>query len=473
MRGDSDHGLARFREAVARKKSGGYFDNNSRIVISRAPGRLDLMGGIADYSGSRVLQFPIEEACFAAAQLAGDRRVLITSLLSGGSAAAFQFEASLDDLGPDGKFATAAKARAYFASDPPHRWASYVLGGLIILAETEKPNFNSGLRLLISSGVPLGKGVSSSAALEVSSMKAVAGLFDLDLDCRQLAILCQRVENEVVGAPCGVMDQMTSACGIENSLIELVCQPAELRGTIVLPDEIDIWGIDSGIRHSVAGADYGTVRTAAFMGHRMLAGLTGVEITRVGEGRVAVAKDPFGGYLANIDPDEFEKNFAQQLPSSITGAEFLQRYEGVIDPHSSIIAEREYPVRAATAHPIHENARVTRFAQLLRTQLDDVSLTELGALMYASHDSYSECGLGSDGTDSLIGLVRTASPSSGLFGAKITGGGSGGTVAVLTRKGGRKEIERIAAEYRTNSGRTPYVFSGSSPGAFQFGIRNY
>jgi L-arabinokinase len=76
--------------------------------------------------------------------------------------------------------------------------------------------------------VPEGKGVSSSAALEVATMSAVAAAFDIEIGPREIALLCQRVENLVVGAPCGVMDQMTSACGEANQLLSLVCQPAEL-----------------------------------------------------------------------------------------------------------------------------------------------------------------------------------------------------------------------------------------------------
>jgi len=92
-------------------------------------------------------------------------------------------------------------------------------------------------------------------------------------------LLCQKVENLIAGAPCGVMDQMTSACGEANQLLELLCQPADLKGTIRLPEELQIWGIDSGIRHSVGGSDYRTVRTAAFMGYRMIASFEGLATT--------------------------------------------------------------------------------------------------------------------------------------------------------------------------------------------------
>ena len=85
--------------------------------------------------------------------------------------------------------------------------------------------------------------------------------------------------------------------------------------------------------------------------------------------------------------------------------------------------------------------------------------------------SYSTCGLGSDGTDRLVDLVRAAGPAAGLYGAKITGGGSGGTVAVLAASGMRASVDDIAARYRRESGREPQLFAGSSPGSRSHGVR--
>lgn len=89
--------------------------------------------------------------------------------------------------------------------------------------------------------------------------------------------------------------------------------------------------------------------------------------------------------------------------------------------------------------------------------------------MYQSHASYSACGLGSDGTDQLVELVRQAGPARGLYGAKITGGGSGGTVAVLGRRGADEAVNAVAEHYEAQTGRKPFVFAGSSPGAIAFG----
>ena len=91
--------------------------------------------------------------------------------------------------------------------------------------------------------------------------------------------------------------------------------------------------------------------------------------------------------------------------------------------------------------------------------------------MYASHASYSACGLGSDGTDQLVALVREAGPSPGLYGAKITGGGSGGTVAVLAERGRQRTVGLIADRYGRESGHGSAVYVGSSDGSRAFGVR--
>jgi L-arabinokinase len=303
----------------------------------------------------------------------------------------------------------------------------------------------------VDSDVPLGKGVSSSAAIEVATMRALIGATGRDVDGTTMAIWCQMVENLIVGAPCGIMDQMTSACGTANTLLALRCQPAELLPSITLPNDLVVWGIDSGVRHSVSGADYGSVRVGAFMGLRML---------EAHAHKKGLPTDHWDGYLANITPSEFHSAYRDVLPMQISGAEFVSTYGAHGDPVTSIDAGRQYPVRESTIHPINEHHRVQLYGQLLHGYRGDSSARLLGELMYQSHQSYSSCGLGSDATDAIVAAVRQAGPDAGLYGAKITGGGSGGTVAVLARHDGAAAVQKIAAT--AGSG---LIISGSSDGA--------
>ena len=434
------------------------FERGALVAVSRAPGRLDVMGGIADYSGSLVLQRPIAEATYAAAQQL-DRPVL--EIISLGRAPC---QIPLESLAPDGVPVSYEVARRMFASDrgtpleePPAmpHWASYVAGGILVLARERGLPLTAGARIVIASQVPEGKGVSSSAAVETASMDAVANAFATPLDPLDLALLCQRGENLVAGAPCGVMDQMTCVFGKRDALLALLCQPAELQPFVPVPEGIEFWGLDSGERHAVGGSDYAAVRTGAFMGMRLLSE------------RVSVP----GNFLANLAPAEFDRALVECLPDVISGDEFLARYGATSDPVTTVEPGRCYRVRAPTAHPVRERQRAERFRGLLQAPDSEDRLVALGALMYESHASYGACGLGSPGTDRLVELVRAEGPAAGLYGARITGGGSGGTVAVIGRKNASGAIARVAHAYERATGYGPYVFSGSSPGVAAFGPR--
>jgi L-arabinokinase len=293
------------------------------------------------------------------------------------------------------------------------------------------------------------------------------------LQDRDVALLAQKVENFVVGAPCGIMDQMTSALGRRDQLLELVCQPAEVMGQLRVPDDIEFVGVDSGIRHAVSGADYGTVRAAAFMGYRMITAAAGVEARLVAPGRVAIDDARFKGYLVNVPLADWRGRYRAEIPEELLGSEFLARFHGTTDDATEVNPARRYPVRAATAHAIEEHQRVQEFRALLadKRRVDEETRVRLGELMYASHASYSACGLGSDGTDRLVALVREGGPRLGLYGAKITGGGSGGTVAVLADRQMRGNVDLIADRYGRDSGHASAVYAGSSDGSRAFGVR--
>ena len=446
------------------------FASGSEVIVARAPGRLDVMGGIADYSGSLVLQMPIREATLVALAQSEKREIRIVSLGSEADRRPVRsFDMGLAELERDGRPIDYADARALFQRDAQRRWSAYVAGVFLVLMREKGISFEKGERILIDSRVPEGRGVSSSAALEVAVMCAVVASQRLKIEPREIALLCQKVENLVAGAPCGVMDQMASACGKANRLLALLCQPAELKEFVPIPDGIVIAGFDSGVRHAVTGAAYGDVRAGAFMGYRMIADFANLRVRAPHEdGSVQVEDLRWGGYLANIEPSEFERLYAPSLPEEMSGAEFIARYGGTTDPVTRVRAEKKYAVRTPTAHPIHEHSRVRAFAELLRGNSEPSRLQRLGELMYQSHASYSACGLGETRTDLLVQLCRKRGPARGAYGAKITGGGSGGTVAFLGYQA-QATVQEMAEEYARETGYTPYIFSGSSPGAVEFG----
>lgn len=499
------------RRMRERKAATALFNWQEDIFVTRAPGRLDVMGGIADYSGSLVLQMPIREACHVAVQKIHPRKqrlwkhaqarqlakgqalTPVLQIVSYGSELSNRgptFDMDLSDFMDGEQPISYEKARKYFAQDPSQRWAAYVAGTILVLMKELGVRFENSISMLVSSAVPEGKGVSSSAAIEVASMSAIVASHGLNLNPRELALLCQKVENHVVGAPCGVMDQMTSACGEANKLLAMVCQPAEVLGLVDIPNHIRFWGIDSGIRHSVGGTDYGSVRIGAFMGRKIIKSVASTLLSQSlsingmtpedtdEDGVELLEAEASLDYLCNLPPHRYEALYARILPECMLGETFLDKYADHNDPFTVIDNKRNYGLRAAANHPIYENFRVKAFKALLTSMASDEQLTSLGELLYQCHYSYGACGLGSDGTDRLVQLVQemqhskiSKSAEGTLHGAKITGGGAGGTVCVIGRNclKSSEQIFEIQRRYRAATGYLPIIFEGSSPGAGKFG----
>jgi L-arabinokinase len=299
-------------------------------------------------------------------------------------------------------------------------------------------------------------------------MRAVCAALNIKIAPREMALFCQKAENEVVGAPCGVMDQIASNCGSENKLIAILCQPAEIQAEIEIPEDVEFWGIDSGVRHAVKGSDYTSVRIGAFMGYRIIADLAGLQFRQMGSSLVEIEDDRWHGYLANVSSSEYEQVFASGVPETIGGTDFIDKYVGSTDHVTRIEPEKTYAVKAPTEHAVYESLRVRTFSEKLKRPNGRSDLLALGKLMFQSHSSYAACGLTEPGTDRIVELVR-ANCDKGLFGARITGGGSGGTVAILARRGSKHVVSKLSAEYANETGHQPYIFSGSSPGSAEFG----
>ena len=408
-------------------RSSAFFASGVPVAVARAPGRLDVLGGISDYSGGLVLELPLRVAALAAAQPTEDGRVVA---VSGGRRITADAEAlahaSLDEL-----------AATFTGRDA---WGAYVLGPVALLVRDQGLPF-AGLRVLVSSSIPEAKGLGSSAAVEIAVLRAAAACLGAGLGLRELALLGQRAEQIFAGAPCGVMDQMAVMHGREGELLALLCRPAEIVASVPLPHTLAVWAIDSGLPHAVSGDAYRRVRCAAFMGYALL--------------------EPAVDHLAELEPDEADPRF---LPERMLGADFLLLREGIADPVSVVEPAVEYPVRAATLFPLEEHARARTFLGLLDEPPDD-AFRRIGELMYESHAGYSRCGLGVPRTDEIVEVVREAGTREGLFGARVSGGGSGGSVVVLGRPEAEPRVRAIAESLGAG------LVGGSSPGAARFGVR--
>jgi len=433
------------------------------IWVARAPGRLDVMGGNVDYTGGMVLQSLLLEAIWVAVQPRTDGviRILNPGAAQFGWTPYLEFNVvGLSD--PE-------SVRAFCRQTDGSHWALYVLGAIYCLQQ----RFGCRLRgadLFIASNLPPNKGVSSSAALEVATLKAAAAAFGISLEGVVLATAAQWVENTLVGAACGIMDQAVIVLGGESNLLPLLCQPCQPNAPIGLPPGISIWGIDSMVPRSTTGIAYEASRAAAFMGYKLICQREGVPILPESRARISRFTDSrWNGYLSNLDPSEFRTRFEHRLPASLSGHEFLATAGEHVDPFTRIDPEQEYPVRAAVRYATEENARVQRFYTLLKNPTARTSeswLRVAGELLCQSHAAYTECGLGSSVCDDLVSRALRA----GFPGAKMTGGGAGGVVAVLGRSENRPAFESLVWQFAAESGAVPHLFEGSSAGADAFGV---
>jgi galactokinase len=286
-------------------------------------------------------------------------------------------------------------------------WLDYVQGITRVLDEAG--HAIRGVDLRIDSSVPLGSGLSSSAALEMALLRAFRAAFALSIDDVPLAKLGQRAENEFVGAPCGIMDQM--ACSLAEDGVALFLDTRTLQyDRVRLPSGADLVVINSGVSHSVAGADYATRRRECEQAASILG--------------VAQLRDV---PLADLD------RTVSGLPDTL---------------------------RRRVRHVVTEDQRVLDAVAAMRSG----DLARLGQLFHESHASMrDDYQVSVPEIDLLVDLARE---DPRVHGARLTGGGFGGSIVALADKGtGRPVGERLATEYQASTGNKATVLVPPAPEA--------
>ena len=357
----------------------------SAIRVVRAPGRVNLIGEHTDYNEGYVLPVGIDLGIAIALLPTDDRRVEVT-LAATGERAAFD----LDAIGP--KRST---------------WIDYVAGTAWALHEAGVPT--RGFRGVLSSDLPQGSGLSSSAALELASSLALSGGALPAIDRMALARLAQRAENAYVGVNCGLMDQFASAFGEEGKALLLDCRTLAHR-TVTLPlDDVELVVCHSGSPRRLESSAYNERRSQC-------------------EAAVAVIARDEPGVTALRD---------------VTPA-MLEAYRARMDP---IVAAR-------ADHIVHENARVLEAV----AAFEGGDLDEVGRLFHASHASMRDLfGISSPELDAL---VEIAAGVESVIGARLTGAGFGGCTINLVRRGTADSLrEAVMREYPARTGLTPRVFA--------------
>lgn len=449
-----------------------------QVIVTHAPARLDIMGGVADYCGANVFEMTLDRTAIAACQAREDRNLCAVTLRAG-SQFKPNFHLALDSFYADGSLKTYPQVQGYLNQEPSTAWASYILGGFYVLLKEGKINqFPHGAAIVIKSDIPIGGGVASSAAVEVATLMALNQLYNLELGAMEIARLAQIVENRIAGAPCGIMDQVTAVAGTSTKILSILCQPDKILEFVSSPLNVSFVGIHTKVQRSTASTAYIDTRIGAFMGLTILKAAFASEAEASSEeGNYAqkISDALADNYLCNVSVQEFHEQCESLLPEQMHGEEFLEKYGEIVDTATQVEPEKIYPVKSRVEHMIYENARTQQFIAAIKNAGKDPQhiqdyLTEAGNLMYESNASYRDlAGLGSPEVDGLVNIAQKIGEQGGIYGAKITGGGGGGTVALLCHGSIENSLTQVLAAYKLAWGIDGELIRGNAAGAYEFG----
>jgi len=440
----------------------------TRKWVARAPGRLDVMGGFAEYSGSLVLSYPLARGVLVAVAPRDDQSILLCSLGHEGNGSPQQCRLPLslfyraDGAVADPDTVAAAVHREGCDSARDVAAALYAM-----LKRRTVEHFGGGATIGVRSGLSGTVGLGAAAAVSVASVSALARALDVQLTPMACAELATHGQNLLCNRAQGIAEAAGIVLGRPGEILQLHCRTREILGGLPLPAGVTLAGIDCGARSPLAGEKYMDARAAAFMGRkiiaRIMASATGGSLN-------------WSGHLSQVSVADYVERLRDRLPTKIKGAAFIERFGESDDPLSSIDPAKLYKVRSRAEHHIYENARAQQFvertARAVRTG-DRQAVIEAGELMYASHWSYGQrCGLGSIETDRLVNLLRKMGPSGGVYGAKISGRGAGGTVVVMHADSdqARDAVRRVVEEYARHTDCGPDTLTGTGPGAAAWGV---
>ena len=422
--------------------------HQQKVFQATAPGRLDVMGGGADFAGALMIPQTLTEVSTAYIAFREDDRLSLRVIHQGEEI--LTYEDTYTDI--IGNFPTLRPeyARAQIVREGEQEITLCLVGCLLTLFE-ERQIKREGLDIIIVSDIPLHRGLAAVASYEVALLKAVRDGLNLDLLEYDIPRLALKAKNQIGGFANGLGALLASYAGKHHKLTPMQSQPHEVFHPIDIPDALRFEDIACGTPTGLKNTALEDLRTAVFMGYTIIALNSGASLKDL-----EIAKEtqnwselPYGGYVANVDPSGFEDKFLSILPSTISGQEFFEKYKTIIDPVSFVDRDKEYQVLSCTKLPVYENFRVKLFTQIIKhytTEFQNYSnrLSLMGELMYQSHQSYTDCGLGVPEADEIVRKVKEIGPKRGLYGARLTGYGNGGTVCILCGGiHGPEEVQKI------------------------------
>ncbi len=355
-------------------------------LLLRAPGRVNLIGEHTDYNMGFVLPAAVDKAIYFAIALREDSECRLYSV----------------DM----------EAEHIFRLDEPLQksgkgWPDYILG---VIDQFQKVGFevSRGFNLVFGGDIPIGAGMSSSAALECGIAYAMNHFFDFGINKKDLALLAQRAENQFVGVNSGIMDQFASLFGLSGKVIRIDCRSLEYTYFPFEFDDIAIVLADTGVSHSLASSEYNTRRQEC-------------------EAGLAILQSNFPGIQSLRDVDMHQ---LEQVKGLLKGNEYERcKY---------VIAEIERTLKACD-------------------RLNENDPDAFGKLMYETHFGLSkEYEVSCEELDILVNLTLDMEY---VLGARMMGGGFGGCTINLVKKAHLDKFTSIiTAEYKRITGRTARIY---------------
>ncbi|MGN6507231.1 MAG: galactokinase [Tepidisphaeraceae bacterium] len=353
--------------------------------IIRAPGRVNLIGEHTDYNDGFVFPMAIEPQVLFVCRPRGDKKVVVRSSLFPDSVGEF----SIDQV-----------------SRGEPKWTNYVRGPIAMLKEKQVPLV--GMDCLIVNTLPPGGGLSSSAAMEVGTTRAMLALAGQDLPLREIALLSQKAEHEYADVPCGLMDQMIVTAGRRGTAMLFDCRDFSQTFIPLDPSALSVVIINSMVKHELSGGEYAERRQQCERG---------------------VA------HFQTLRPGI--KALRDVTPAQVAAA------QGALD---DVVFRR-------CRHVVNENERCQQFAKLLSAG----KFEDAGQLMVQSHNSLRDDYEVS--TPELDFLVETAMKTAGVYGSRMTGGGFGGcTVSLVKPEAAEAFMKEVTKAYKAKLNVDPVAF---------------
>lgn len=343
-------------------------------VIVRSPGRINLIGEHTDYNNGFVLPAAIDKALYVAIKARPDNDIRMFAVDENDA-----YDGNINELKKSGQ-----------------QWPDFILGSL---QQLQIHNYNTtGFNLVVGGDVPLGAGLSSSAALECASLFAFKQVFNIDVSLLDIVKMAQRAENDFVGVQCGIMDQFASGFGKKNHVIKLDCRSLEYEYKPFMPDDVEIILLNTNVKHSLADTEYNTRRQQCEKGVELI-----------------------------------QKKYPQV--KSLRDAT-LEMVDELIKPVDETVYKR-------CSFMVKEIRRVPDAC----LDLDNKDIAAFGKKMFEAHEGLSkEYEVSCKELDFLVDHVKQYSE---VIGARMMGGGFGGCTINLIKKGAvDKIINDISNDYK-------------------------